>query len=192
MHLRFRMDRRSTRARNGVQEVAQYLADLSKVKPGQAGDPQASLRAAVHARLPAAMHASPAFVDALESALLTFLRSLLRNMSVVSANRAELQNVSQSPTHRSTSLEEWLLHKEDCAVRFSKLFHSSNDTSIPSKADYSAHAAEEEQRNLLTAQSVRRLSLQDLLLPESIPERAAAHALACICRAQLSAEYLAS
>ncbi len=101
----------------------------------------------------------------------------------------DLEGVS---TMRNMNLENWLLFKEDCATYFGKVVaaaasESAANTSknseqtntsaavapkpnaaniirpVFSESDYSVHALEEEAKLLLTAKSVRQVSLRDML-----------------------------
>jgi hypothetical protein len=126
---------------------------------------------------------SDEYMQICEQVLVKFAFSIIRQLAITSLHRADqLQDlhtneddVMETPV-RSTSKEEWLLYKEDCATYFGRSLKNVTDvsgesetqpglSSVPefNQAEYAAHAAEEEKRILITAQSVRRITLRDLL-----------------------------
>ena len=117
---------------------------------------------------------SDEFLSTVEDVVDTYLHRVIEGLVTVSRHRAGCLASDESAdfdsmAETSTSLEEWLLHKEDCATYMTRLITGEKrEGPIPpppvfTKADYAAHAAEEETTMLLTAQSVRRLTLRDLL-----------------------------
>ena len=116
---------------------------------------------------------------------MTFVLSVVRHLAITSLHRADqLQSPDtgdeMETSVRSTAREEWLLYKEDCATFFTRSLKNAKDVSngsepqpamaVPefNQAEYAAHAAEEEKRILITAQSVRRITLRDLLASLSL------------------------
>jgi hypothetical protein len=127
----------------------------------------ASLRKAIEARIDH-RSVSPEFVSTVDHVLTMYIRRLLQSLVTVSKHRAGMtDNPNREKSIRTTDLENWLLFKEDCATYFTK--HNVNTgTPIPpppvfNEKEYSAHAREEEAKLLLTAQSVRQISLRDLI-----------------------------
>ena len=136
-------------------------------------------RTSGHARLVV----SEEYIQTCERVVMKYLISLLQQLSITSLHRAEQLNLShiqdedvtmETPV-RSTATEEWLLYKEDCATYFGRTLKNAKDVTETSPAqptpaapvfnqsEYAAHASEEDKRLLITAQSVRRISLRDLL-----------------------------
>jgi hypothetical protein len=117
---------------------------------------------------------SEKYIDTIHGALLQKLDEILRLMCLVSNHRAGLNKPSSKYDNfmkeQSASLEEFLLFKEDCSNYFSKQFLSSENPQLGqgqrpvfNRAEYASHALEQEERMLLTAQSVKRLGGRDLL-----------------------------
>ena len=144
------MDRRKTpRNPKSVNDTAQYLESL---KMNRRSSPQSVVRAAIEKKL-IKMSINEEFSTTVEKLLLKKLSNLLNQMVFLSHHRC---TPLVNPDHSTAA---WLLHKEDLAVHYSK-----NNPSIPAfTEEYTLHAGEESERNLLTAQSVRRLTLKDLL-----------------------------
>lgn len=112
---------------------------------------------------------STEFVYQVETVMEEYLDELVRRLVIVSHHRAGLTtsaNLDDEMRATSTTVEEFILYKEDCADYMRKLIAGTAPNSDPpqfSKAEYSSHAAEEEERMILTAQSVRRLCNKDLI-----------------------------
>ena len=112
---------------------------------------------------------STEFVSEIETAMEGYLDELVRRLVVVSHHRAGLTpslTLDEEMKTTSTSAEEFLLYKEDCADYVRKLIAGTGPASDPpqfNKAEYASHAVEEEERMTLTAQSVRRLCSKDLV-----------------------------
>ena len=118
---------------------------------------------------------STKYVEDVEKMLKAKLDQILALMTIVSNHRAgllpESEEYSLKMKEASASLEEFLLFKEDCAAYFSKRFPLAPSEGVDpnlappqfNKAEYASHALEEENRMLVTAQSVKRLGGRDLL-----------------------------
>jgi hypothetical protein len=127
-----------------------------------------------------------------EKVLMQYLITFIRRLSVVSLHRTEQLSAASlgndgnmmdddvsARVKKSTAIEEWLLFKEDCATFFTRALKTAKDSAVATEngtatpplgvppefnqPEYAAHASEEDKRLLITAQSVRRISLHDLL-----------------------------
>ena len=148
------------------------------------------------------------YVQAVESALNSYVERLIHALVDVSHHRAGVsdRNEGEYMSEPRATLEEWLLHKEDCAAYFSKIMNQKASTPastdpIPpppefSKAEYSSHALDEENKRTLTSQSVRRVSGRDLIpllmadakqiaMPKSISRKL----MNQICAHEINSEY---
>lgn len=105
------------------------------------------------------------FTSICKSVLLEYLSGVLRRLQLVSRHRAGLSAAIDDGGERLVLLEEFLLFKEDCATYLRKTNDGSSLLKAPVfvKEDYAAHGLEEEDKLLLTAQSVRRINARDLL-----------------------------
>jgi hypothetical protein len=129
-----------------------------------------------------------------------FLERLLSFLVVVSKHRAGLLDGTSDGGVPDTALEEWLLYKEDCATYFGRqltaLGGGNQQVGPPVfvKSDYQSHAFEEENRLIVTAQSVSRINLLDLkifLSKSTMPNHIRQTLINYIAFVQLSSEYRA-
>lgn len=175
------MERRVTRSSRAITSHRDSSVDEPSVpSPKQrrviettAADP---LRAAIERKIGKSLKVPEKFIQEVEKMLELKLYQTLALMTIVSNHRAGLIPEPEQYHHMmkesKTSLEEFLLFKEDCAAFFTKRFpvspESSGEGDQPpppqfNRAEYASHAVEEEERMLVTAQSVKRLSGRDLL-----------------------------
>jgi len=143
----------------------------------------ASDRVTGHSRLVV----SDEYVQACERVMMKYLVSLIRQLTISSLHRAEQLSPDQTTVNgedtlmeetpvRSTANEEWLLYKEDCATYFVRTLKNAKEAAssetqtqpqpaVPvfNQPEYASHAADEDKRLMITAQSVRRIGLRDLV-----------------------------
>jgi len=181
---------------SAVGEVAKLLTDLTKPERSRVSR-QVSLsdqiRAKVESLSGAKYRIESEYVDTCRAALEQFLHELIRKLRIVSLHRAGLSSEERRGI-KSTSLEEFLLFKEDCASYFQKVIAEDANAREPVfvKQDYAAHALEEEEKILLTSQSVRRINARDFLaiLPTAkIPQCTAQKLTNKAALAELLADY---
>jgi hypothetical protein len=129
---------------------------------------------------------SDEYVQGCERVMMKYLVSLIRQLTISSLHRAEQLRPDQSTVNgedtlmeetpvRSTANEEWLLYKEDCATYFVRTLKNAKEAAsletptqpqaapVFNQSEYASHAAEEDKRLMITAQSVRRIGLRDLV-----------------------------
>ena len=211
------MDRRVTRSKttndsssSAVGELSKFLQDLSKPTRLRTTRSDSSLdfvRTAIEKRLkqggrtvgigPNRVTVTDDFVAAVETSITKYLVELLRRLVVVSHHRAGLTSGPFDTMAESRmQTEEFLSFKEDCAHFFAKAARENfpPDATPPefNQSEYAAHAAEEEQKLLITAQSVRRITVKDLLaLLNDCPDHISAKLVNDIAFIELNAEYRA-
>jgi hypothetical protein len=140
---------------------------------------------------------SDEYISLLTDVMERYLEDLLRRMSIVSQHRASLRESDMGQP--STKIEDFLLFKEDCADYMRKVFSNPefrSDAPKFNQDEYASHALEEEQRMVLTAQSVRRLCGRDLLVlliaDKSIPRTSSEKIVNRIAFNELRADYVNS
>ena len=210
------MDRPVTRSRandsssSAVGELSKFLQDLTKptrARTARVDSSMDNIRAAIERRLkamgrtvsggPSRVVLSDEYVESVQAVMTKFLVETLRRLVLVSHHRAGLTTGPYSSmAEYSTKAEEFLSFKEDCAHFFTKAANDNFPADLVppvfNQAEYAAHAAEEEQKLLITAQSVRRATVKDLLhLLNEIPERIASKVINDIAFMELNAEYRA-
>ena len=183
-----------------VNDVTRFLQELTKKDPKlkQSESMYDSIQSAIEKQLRSGGNSKiklpESFIIATENHLSSFLVQLLQNLVIASRHRAELNPSSiDGMTERDTSTEEWLLYKEDCATHFNRCMRDPTTAAAPpvyNKADYQSHASEEEQRMLITAQSVRRVGLRDLLTVK-LPRRVEQKVIDSVAFQELCSEYRA-
>jgi hypothetical protein len=204
---------------NAVADVTKFLSELSsRSTRSTAHSSHDSLKHFIEKRLKHLGKAttvnqrftvSEEYIQAVEVALNRYVARLLSALVQVSLHRAGLthRDDSEYMAEPRTTSEEWLSHKEDCCVYFSKIMNektnapnSTEKIAAPpefNKAEYSSHAIDEENKRYLTAQSVRRVSARDLiplLMAESsrlvVPISIRRKLMNLICAHEINSEYI--
>ena len=110
------------------------------------------------------VHVENDYLQVCHDLMLECLKQLIEKLRIVSLHRAGLLDAADDSVgeqKKSTILEEFLLFKEDCAAYLRD--PTGKEAPVFVKQDYSTHALEEEDKILLTAQSVRRISARYFL-----------------------------
>lgn len=175
-----------------VSDVSKFLQDLSRKTTRSSKDASVGtshVRAAIERRVKALGHSvgsglskisvTDEYIEAVEKAVVQYVERLLGSMVTVSLHRAGLEGpFPDLMGEQSLLTEEWLLHKEDQAAYMRKILQDKASYSPPAqgtapeavppppeliKSDYSTQAQENDEKLLVTARSVRRVTLRDLL-----------------------------
>ena len=194
-------EKRVTRSGRTVSAPVDVYKEASSVEP--TSKESSGLRSFIQQKFKGSKF-SDSFLDEVGRALSVKLDQILSCMVIVSNHRAGLlpdtpPEYADEIKEVSASLEEFLLYKEDCAAYLTKIFPGPVEGLNPpvfNKTEYAPHAVEEENRMIITAQSVKRLTGKDLLpllrgnlSPLIIPPEFASKLVQQIATNEMIAEY---